>query len=131
MDRESSIIGVDIPAHLAAIPILRDNGFTFNEIADSQGISRRQVYNRLQKLPKELDLTSKKRIKVTLKAHDAIVNTVINPNADPALTAKTRIADVNTAINRVLDRHQPIKRDDDHGSQVSYTQVNINVFACD
>jgi hypothetical protein len=126
MSQQTAIIGVDVPPQLAAIPILRDNGFTFEEIAKSQGVSRRSVYNRLQKLPAQLSLTSKKRIKQALQSHDLLVQGL------PVGQVETvRAADVNTAVNRVLDRHQPLKGTGDEGSHVSYTQVNINVFSCE
>jgi len=126
MNRPTKIIGQDISAKSAAAAILAQAGMSYPEMAEAFNIQPKSAYVRLKSLPKDLDVTSKKRVKLALKSHDLLVQGL------PVGEATTvRAADVNTAISRVLDRHQPIKRSDEQGSHVSYTQVNINVFACE
>jgi hypothetical protein len=122
MDNQPLVIGKDISYPVAATAILAQNGLSPNEQAKAFGITRGAINFRLKKLPANIDLTSKKRVRAAVKAVDSFV-------AGKAFGDIEKLKDstVLNAAAMVLDRHQPL-RSQDSGSVTNYTQVNINVY---
>jgi predicted transcriptional regulator len=116
------VLGVDIPHTVAGAAILRQAGFTMGDIAKAQGVSRRSVYNRLEKLPKDCDLTNKKTVRLAAKA----VKTLVQGNLVGKME-EIKGSQVLAAAQMIYDRAQPAKQPESSAGS-SYTQININVF---
>ena len=121
MDSQHAIIGQDISPQLAATAILRQTGMTFDQIGKACNITRQAVIGRSKRLPDNLMLDSRKRLKLAAKASDLILQGL------PVGMAEVKGSDVVNLTKAVYDRAQPV-RGNEQQAGTSYTQININLY---
>jgi transcriptional regulator len=101
-----SDIDVKLTPKQEAIGILQEQGLKGTEIAQALNITSGRV-SQVQSTLKKMGLTGNvKRYKTALKAHDKILKTFADSDLDN-LPKALKISDVNTCIDRVLDRVDP------------------------
>lgn len=92
-----------------AIAILQEQGLKGTEIAQALNITSGRV-SQVQSTLKKYGLTGNvTRHKTAVKAHDKLLKAFLHPDKEQ-LPFAIKGADVNTCIDRVLDRVEPIVR---------------------
>jgi predicted transcriptional regulator len=96
----------DLPIKYQAIALLQEDGLTGNEIAQALDITHGRVSQVKSTLTKYGLTGNVKRLKKAVQAHDKILKT-FNDSDINNLPDKLKLSDVNTCIDRVLDRSDP------------------------
>lgn len=118
----------EIPPNHLAYAVLRSQGFNNQDASKMLKMTPSNGSRIDQKINKKYDLTSLGNVKLAVKAHRKILNLFLNPNKvknDSGIEIKG--ADISKAIDRSVDRHQPIKRSEDHSS-ISFIQINLDSY---
>jgi hypothetical protein len=106
-DKETVQNAPELPIKRAAIMLLADQGYKNGEIA--KALSLHSTYPSIVKNKlKKYDIMSSKRVKTAVQVHDLMMDAVLNPDKlEQPLPFTLKASDVNTNIDRVLDRYQP------------------------
>jgi predicted transcriptional regulator len=114
----------DLPIKQQVIGMLQEDGLTGGQIAQALDISHGRVSQVSNKL-KLMGISGNiKRLKKAVSAHDKIVKTFLESDINN-LPDKLKLSDVNTCIDRVLDRSDP------KVSQNMNLNINANISPID
>ena len=107
-----------IPVKQQIIAVLDQEGFTPPEIAKGLNITQQRVSQVKSKFKKSGIIRNIKDYKNAVKAHRKIVNAFLDPDKE-SLPFTLKGSDVNTCIDRIFDRFDPVVRQ----------SMNLNVNA--
>jgi predicted transcriptional regulator len=117
-----------IPIKYQAIGILQEEGLAKKDIAQALDITRQRV-SQVQSRLSSMGITGNvKRLKKAVQAHDKILKSFADNDINK-LPDKLKISDVNTCIDRVLDRHEPkVNRNENLNLNVDLSPVDLAEF---
>jgi hypothetical protein len=119
------------PLKYEMVRVLKENGYTHREVGKGLDLTKGRISQIVRKLNQNQDLTSPKNVNLASKAHRLILGHFVNPDK---VKLKSSIdikgSDVTKAIDRSYDRFQPIKREADVSTNISFIQINIDGYQC-
>ncbi len=129
------------PIKYDVVRVLKDNGLKNGEIAKALNISDARISQITHKLKSNHDLTSNtfvrlaaRTVKSILKAEPIKVrHTTLDKQGDPVEIINDiypKHSDRLSAAGMVYDRAQPVKRDVEQGTSISFIQVNVEGYKC-
>ena len=126
---EFSKNGRAIGERYRAFAVLRQGGFTQAAAARVLGLCRASGTKIERKLGGRYDLTSSKHVKQAVRAHEKLINAFLHPEKSE-IPIDLKGTDVNKAIDRVVDRAQPLpgKGENDLPESVTFIQINLEAF---
>ena len=126
---EFSKNGRPIGERYRAFAALRQGGFTQAAAARVLGLCRASGTKIERKLGGRYDLTSSKHVKQAVRAHEKLINAFLHPEKND-IPIDLKGTDVNKAIDRVVDRAQPLpgKGENDLPEPVQFIQINLDAY---
>lgn len=128
-DAEIAEIVNELPIKYQAIGILQEEGLAKKDIARALNITRQRVSQVQVNLSKNGLTGNIKRLKTALKAHDKILKTFNDAPTFDDLPKNLKVSDVNTCIDRSLDRNEPkTTRQENLNLNINLSPVDLAEF---
>ena len=103
---------IQLPVYLspkyAVVNACLEAGLQQSVIAKGVGKTDGSISRLKQNIKNKYDLTNNKRVKAAVTVHDLMMQAILEPDKmDRPLPFALKASDVNTNIDRVMDRYQP------------------------